>query len=155
MTRIKSIARNLYFNLLRRIADPIENRLNQRANEIEHNLNQRADKYERAVDMRLDERLEAQERRTDEYLLQNRVGIVERTDVMLQIFEQRLDQQRREIRALREALAARIEAAENSAPSNSSSDFEPQPALDVPEPNCAQSPAEPTPSFRKLAENAG
>ena len=157
MTRIKSIARNLYFDLLRKIADPIVRRLNQRANEIEHQLSQRADKYERAVDMRLDERLEAHERRTDEYLLQSRVGIVERTDVIFQIFEQRLDQQRREIQAIREALAARNDAAKNSARSNGSSELETQPAPSAPDVsalNDKQSPAERILSFRKLAENA-
>src|SRR5262245_23300906 len=102
---------------------------------MEHRLNERVDKY--------------------------RVEIVERTDVMLQIFEQRLDQQRREIRAMREALAAAAEAAKNSVQSNglSNSDAQPAPASpDISEPhgpNGDQSPAEQILSFRRLAENAG
>ncbi len=73
MGRIKAIARNLHFILIRKITDPMELRLNQRA-----------DRYERAVDDRIEERFKAM----DKY----RSGIIDRTDVMLQIFEQRLDQ---------------------------------------------------------------
>jgi SAM-dependent methyltransferase len=94
--------------------------------------------------------MEAQARRT--------VEIIDRTDVMLQIFEQRLDQQRREIQVMREALAVRDPAARNSAQSNSSFNSEAQPApgaADVSAPNGAQSPADQILSFRRLAENAG
>ena len=143
MSRIKSVARNLYFTLVRKITDPMELRLNQRA-----------DRYERAVDARIEERLGAQERRSDK----SRIEIIDRADLMLQIFEQRLDQQRREIRAMREALSARNDASKNSDQFNASSNSEAQPAPGAPEasaPNGKQSPAEQILSFRKLAEKAG
>src|SRR5262245_888399 len=160
MSRIRTIAHNLRLIFSSKIAVQM--------GEIEHRLNLRADGYENAIDMRFDERferlerrieerLEAHERRTDECMWKSRAGTVERTDLMLQIFEQRLDQQRREIRAMREALAAVAVAAKNSAQSNVSSGFETQPAPSapgVPEPNRDQSPAERIPSFRRLAENA-
>lgn len=147
-----SIAHNLRLILSRKIVDLIADQMGK--------IEQRADRYERAVDKRLDERLEAHELRTDKYLLQGRVGIIDRTDVMLQIFEQRLDQQRREIQALREALAGRDAAAKTSAESNGSSNFETQPASDAPAdsappaPNGKQSPADQIVSFRRLAEDA-
>jgi len=147
MSRVKSTARNLYFNLLRKITDPVELRLNQRA-----------DRYERAVDARIEERLEAHERRTDKYMLQSRIEITDRTDVMLQIFEQRLDQQRREIQAMRESLSARNDTAKNSDQFNGSSGFEDQAEHGAPEvsaPKGKQSPSEQILSFRRLAENAG
>jgi SAM-dependent methyltransferase len=90
--------------------------------------------------------------------IKSRIEIIDRTDVMLQIFEQRLDQQRREIQAMRESLAARNDAAKNSPQSNCSSNSEAQPshdAPDVPAPNGKQSPADQILSFRRLAENAG
>jgi SAM-dependent methyltransferase len=46
----------------------------------------------RGLDQRLDERLEAHELRTDQTLELNREGILDRTDLLLQVFEQRLDQ---------------------------------------------------------------
>jgi SAM-dependent methyltransferase len=139
MNRVKSIAQNLYQILLRKLTYPVE-----------HRLNQRADVYERAVDARIDERLVE----TSKY----RVEIIDRTDAILQIFEQRLDQQRREIQALREALAAHNDAAKNSARPDDSSGSETQPApgaSDVSAPNGKQSPAEQIISFRRLAEKAG
>jgi len=78
--------------------------------------------------------------------------------MILQIFEQRLEQQRRDILALREALAASNDSAKKSVPSNGSSDLEAQGvpgASDVSAPNGGQSPTEQILSFRKLAENAG
>ena len=113
-------------------------------------LNERADNYERAVDARIEERLEWANNHRDE--------IIDRTDLMLQIFEQRLDQQRREIQAMREALAVRDAAAKNSDQFIGSSNSEAQPAPGPPEasaPNGKQSPAEQILSFRKLAEKAG
>jgi hypothetical protein len=107
--------------------------------EIEHRLNKRSDRYERAIDDRIDERfesverrLEAHELRTDQYMSQRRVEIIDRADVMLQIFEQRLDQRRREIQALRETLAGRDAAAKPGAASNGSSSFEDQPSSGAP-----------------------
>ncbi|HEY9435126.1 MAG TPA: methyltransferase domain-containing protein [Blastocatellia bacterium] len=166
MGRITSIAHNLRLIFSRKLTD--------RIGETENRLIERADRYEKAVDLRLDERfeaverrlderletverrlderMEAHERRTDNYLLQSRVEIIDRADVMLQIFEQRLDRQRREIQAMREALAARDAGAKNS---DGSSDSEARPAPNVSAPNGAQSPADQILSFRRLAENAG
>lgn len=159
MGRITSIAHNLRLIFSRKLTDWIgetENRLNERADRYEKAVDLRLDErlgaYEKAVDLRLDERLEAHERRTDNYLLQSRVEIIDRADVMLQIFEQRLDRQRREIHAMREALAARDAGAKNS---DGSSDSEARPAPNVSAPNGAQSPADQILSFRRLAENAG
>lgn len=110
----------------------------------------KADERFETVERRLDERMESHERRTDRYLLDSRTDIVDRTDVMLQIFEQRLDRQRREIRALREELARRDGETAGSAPPLPTAET----AVDLktlPE----QPPAEQILSFRKLAENAG
>jgi SAM-dependent methyltransferase len=162
MGRITSIAHNLRLIFSHRISE-IENRLSERADRYERKVDLRLDERLEAVERRLDERLEtlerrldermeAHERRTDNYLLQSRVEIIDRADVMLQIFEQRLDRQRREIQATREALAARDAGAKNS---NGSSDSEARPAPNVSAPNGAQSPADQILSFRRLAENAG
>jgi SAM-dependent methyltransferase len=143
-----------------RIGERLDQRFDERARAIELRLDERFVKLERhtdkrfeAVEQRLDSRMEAHERRTDKYLLQSRTEIVDRTDVMLQIFEQRLDEQRREIRALRETLANRNDAAKNN--DNSHGSLNVAVAADVPPPNPEQSPAEQILSFRKMAENAG
>ncbi|HEY8461801.1 MAG TPA: class I SAM-dependent methyltransferase [Blastocatellia bacterium] len=146
MSQNTSFAHKLIYGLLRKLANPLVRRLQERL-----------DRYERTVDARLDERLEAHELRTDKYLLQSRVEIIERADLMLQIFEQRLDQQRREIQALREAVAA----AKTGATSKDPSGFESQTESGSPgvsaasAPNDKQSPADQIVSFRKLAEDAG
>ncbi len=75
---------------------------------IEERINFRADVYERAVDTRIDERLE----RHENLIRQMSVDIVERNDIMLQLFEERLDKQRREIRAIRQMM----DLATNSGP---------------------------------------
>src|SRR5215470_17829714 len=136
-------------------------RLDERIRSLDLGLDQRFEKLERhtdkrfeAIERRLDDRMEAHERRTDKYLLQSRLEIVERTDVMLQIFEQRLDQQRREIRAMREALERRNEAAKNGGQINAASNSAIA-SSDAPAPNDKQGPAEQILSFRKMAENAG
>src|SRR5262249_51185349 len=103
------------------------------------------------VEHRLDDRMEAHERRTDKYLLQSRTDIVDRTDVMLQIFEQRLDEQRREIRILREALAKSRKAA---AETNGQTDTTPEEPVDL-KTLAEQPPAQQIHSFRKLAESMG
>ncbi|MGH9837796.1 MAG: methyltransferase domain-containing protein [Blastocatellia bacterium] len=125
-------------------------RLDERFRQMELKTDERFDTVER----RLDERMETHERRTDKYMLQSRTDIVDRTDVMLQIFEQRLDQQRREVRALREALARQAgDGSETSVPQT-------QPVARAEEPvdlaNLAeQPPARQIQSFRKLAESMG
>jgi 2-polyprenyl-3-methyl-5-hydroxy-6-metoxy-1,4-benzoquinol methylase len=76
----------------------------------------------------------------------------------LQIFEQRLDQQRREIKAMRESLIARNEAPNNGTRSKGEPNFDAQPAHGAPDvsaPNGGQSPADQIISFRRLAEKAG
>jgi SAM-dependent methyltransferase len=75
--------------LLSLISRPAEDRLNRRANA-----------YEKAVDTRIDERLN----RHEDLIRHISVDMVERNDIMLQLFEERLDNQRREIRAIRRAL---------------------------------------------------
>src|SRR5262245_21076452 len=133
----------------------------ERARALDLRLDERFEKLERQTDKRfedverrLDGRMEAHERRTDKYLLQSRLEIVDRTDVILQIFEQRLDQQRREIRALREALEGRNEAAKNGGRVKAAAKSA-LAAPDAPAPNDKQAPAEQIISFRKMAENAG
>jgi SAM-dependent methyltransferase len=84
--------------------------------------------------------------------------VIDRTDAMLQIFEQRLDRQRREIKAMRESLAARNEAPNNGVRSKVEPNNDAQPAQGAPDvstPNGGQSPADQIISFRRLAENAG
>src|SRR5262245_43385673 len=140
--------------------------MDERTRSIDIGLDKRFEKLERHSDTRfenverqLDTRMEAHERRTDKYLLQSRVEIVDRTDLVLQIFEQRLDQQRREILALREALASRNDAPKSGDHSNGSAKPLPNSAANAPtNPSAAndqQTPAEQIVSFRKLAENAG
>jgi 2-polyprenyl-3-methyl-5-hydroxy-6-metoxy-1,4-benzoquinol methylase len=117
---------------------------------MEHRLNQRADNYERVVDARIEERIGA--------VINYRAEIIDRTDAMLQIFEQRLDQQRREIKAMRESLIARNEAPNNGTRSKGEPNFDAQPAHGAPDvsaPNGGQSPADQIISFRRLAEKAG
>ncbi|HKC85145.1 MAG TPA: hypothetical protein VKG02_04155, partial [Blastocatellia bacterium] len=133
-----------------------QSRLDERARSLDLRLDERFENLERqtdkrfeVVERRLDDRLEAHERRTDKYLLQSRLEIVDRTDVILQIFEQRLDQQRREIRAMREALEGRNEAAKNGGRINSASNSAIA-SPDPPAPNDKQAPAEQILSFRKM-----
>ena len=79
-----------------------DNRFDDRFARTERQLDERFERLEKLTD----ERLERHEKRTDANLKLNRADILDRTDVMLQMFEQRLDQQRREIRALREQLVS-------------------------------------------------
>ncbi len=125
-----------------------------RFDERTHALDLRADGRLNALDRHLDERfirlehttdtrLETHERRVDGKLKTNREDLVDRTDVMLQLFEQRLDEQRRALRHLREQLAANKQAPKSEAAT------EPLPDLkDV----LQEAPAEQVQSFRKLAE---
>lgn len=140
-----------------RLADSerrLDLRMDDRARALDQGLDQRFSQLEiktdqrfEVVERRLDERMESHERRTDKYMLQSRTDIVDRTDVMLQIFEQRLDQQRREIRAMRESLASQNgQRAQAIAPTESPVDL-----ANLSE----QPPAEQIQSFRKLAEGMG
>jgi SAM-dependent methyltransferase len=136
-----------------------ERRMDERSQALDLRLDDRfrqmelkSDERFETVERRLDSRLEAHERRTDKYMLQSRTDIVDRTDVMLQLFEQRLDEQRREIRALREALARQHANAETA----TSNGFDPEPPTPMNAANLAQQPpARQIQSFRKLAESLG
>lgn len=137
-----------------------DHRLDERARGMDLRLDERVRQMElksderfETIEHRLDDRLEAHERRTDKYMLQSRTDIVDRTDVMLQLFEQRLDQQRREIRALREALArgAGDASATRNAHAAASNHETPLDVANLAE----QPPARQIQSFRKLAESLG
>ena len=88
----------------------IDERFDERTREIDLRLDDRFASSEKRIDEkfvaqdhRLDERMERHERKTDAMIRQFSTDIVERNDVMLQLFEQRLDKQRRELKALRES----------------------------------------------------
>ena len=135
----------------------IDNRLDDRFSKVENQIDERFD----ALDRRVEERIETHERRTDRSLERNRVDIIDRTDVMLQILEQRLDKQRREVAALREQLAGGRSAERNSgAQRHSAQRAENSSNPGVPATGGAPPVAEPAPdqqiqSFRKLAESGG
>ena len=92
-------------------------RLDERFVAIEKNIDERFV----GLDHRLDERMERHERKSDAMIRQFSTDIVERNDVMLQLFEQRLDKQRRELKALRESSGPRIQSS-TSATSDESSE---------------------------------
>ncbi|HMV50395.1 MAG TPA: hypothetical protein PKD31_21825, partial [Blastocatellia bacterium] len=107
----------------------VEKHLDERVDNVERRMDDRFDEKVRAVDSRLDdrfvkielqiderfnvldtrvdERMQRHERKVDAMIRQFSLDIVERNDVMLQLFEQRLDKQRRE---LREIKAAKVSA---------------------------------------------
>ncbi len=114
-------------------------RADGRLNALDRHLDERFIRLERTADTRM----ETHERRVDGKLKGNREDLVDRTDVMLQLFEQRLDEQRRALRHLREQLAQRAQSPKEKAVT------EPLPELkDV----LQEAPAEQVQSFRKLAE---
>ncbi len=135
-------------------ARAIDDRLDDRFSKVEQQIDERFDLLEH----RMDERIEMHERRTDRSLERNRVDILDRTDVMLQILEQRLDKQRREVAALREMLADGGKAERNnggqppsSQPAESSSGGD-SPLNDGAQIVSEQAPDQQIRSFRKLAE---
>lgn len=101
----------------RRIEDRlvnVERRMDERFDEktraVDSRLDDRFAKIERGIDERfgvldgrMDQRMERHERKVDAMIRQFSLDIVERNDVMLQLFEQRLDKQRRELREIRNA----------------------------------------------------
>jgi SAM-dependent methyltransferase len=100
-----------------------ETRFDERARAAEALAEQRMDNLERRADERFvrlekntDIRMETHERRVDAKLKANRDDLVDRTDVMLQLFEQRLDQQRRALRALHATQPALTDAADSITP---------------------------------------
>ena len=115
-------------------------------------MDRRIDERFNALEKRTDERVEMHERRTDQSLEHNRVDIIDRTDLLLQILEQRLDRQRREIRSLRRAEATPEEKA-GQAPESAAAE---QAAPLAPDLQLDQlSPVEQIQSFRKMAESHG
>ena len=66
-----------------------------RVDDRQAGIDRRIDDRFRGLDLRMDERMEAHELRTDRTLELNREGIIDRTDLMLQVFEQRLDRFRK------------------------------------------------------------
>jgi hypothetical protein len=107
----------------------IDGRFDERGREIDLRLDDRfattearIDEKFTAQDHRLDERMERHERKTDAMIRQFSTDIVERNDVMLQLFEQRLDKQRRELKAIRESGQPKTEAADSTGEDNSDED---------------------------------
>ena len=68
-----------------------------RVDDRQAGIDRRIDDRFRGLDLRMDERMEAHELRTDRTLELNREGIIDRTDLMLQVFEQRLDRFRKQL----------------------------------------------------------
>jgi SAM-dependent methyltransferase len=134
--------------LLAELLHTYEARFDERARAAEMLTEQRMSNLERRADERFvrlekntDARLETHERSVDAKLKANREDLVDRTDVMLQLFEQRLDQQRRALRALHASQPAPADAAPAVTP--------------LPELNAVLQESAPTAqiqSFRKLAE---
>lgn len=92
-------------------AQMLDHRFDSRAAATDARLDERLAAIDRYIDQRFntleqrtDDRMEAHERLIDGKLHNNRQDIVDRTDLLLQVFEQRLDKQRRELRELRESL---------------------------------------------------
>lgn len=77
----------------------VDNRLDDRLGKIERQIDERFN----VLDKRVDDRMQRHERKVDAMIRQFSLDIVERNDIMLQIFEQRLDKQRRELRELKES----------------------------------------------------
>jgi SAM-dependent methyltransferase len=146
-----------------KLAKTLDQRFDKRVRAADNRFDDRFARTERQIDerfqtleQRLDERMETHEKRTDYNLKLNRADIIERADVMLQIFEQRLDQQRRELKALRQQLAQLqgTTPAENQAESIAETNG--QLATIDPKQILAESePAQQVQSFRKLAQASG
>lgn len=107
----------------------INERFNERAREIDLRLDDRFVRTEKQIDEkfiaqdhRLDDRMERHERKVDAMIRQFSTDIVERNDVMLQLFEQRLDKQRRELKALRESATPKSETTSNGEEASESAD---------------------------------
>lgn len=143
-------------------------RLDERLAAIDRYIDQRFN----ALEQRTDDRMEAHERLVDSKLHNNRQDIVDRTDLLLQVFEQRLDKLRRELNRLRAAHTNSPASASSSASSSGSNSQSSNPPIT--EPLSAAVPAEVTGngagavpmideqspqmqllSFRKLAGSSG
>ena len=136
-------------------AKTLDNRFDKRVRALDLRVDDRLAQIERHIDdrfntleRRTDARLETHERTVDGKLHQRSEDIVDRTDIMLQMFDQRLDQMRRELHALREVIAKyqalvaatpphhQSDATAHTTNGHTSSDTKPQTS----------------PGFRKLAE---
>jgi SAM-dependent methyltransferase len=96
-------------------AQMLDNRFDSRAAAADARLDERLAAIDRYIDQRFnaleertDQRMEAHERLVDGKLHHNRQDIVDRTDLLLQVFEQRLDKQRRDLNKLGESLRASV-----------------------------------------------
>lgn len=88
----------------------LDARFEERSRVTDNRLDDRFAKTDRQIDERFglldrrtDERMERHERKTDAMIRQFSNDIVERNDVMLQLFEQRLDKQRRDLKQVQES----------------------------------------------------
>ncbi len=148
-------------------AKSLDKRFDARARALDLRLDDRLAHMERRIDQRYttleqrtDERLEAHERKVDAKIHQTSQDIVDRTDLMLQIFEQRLDQLRRQLRALPQSLPAAPAASESRDTSQTKADSQPPTLSAVIGSGSGAAAALATEahaqlqSFRKLAESA-
>jgi SAM-dependent methyltransferase len=99
---------------LKHVESRVDQRFEERARSVDGRLDDRFAKIERhfderfdALEERSDDRMEQHERKVDSMIRQMSTDIVERNDVMLQIFDNRLDKQRREMRQIRQNLEIR------------------------------------------------
>ena len=104
-------------------AKMLDNRFDSRAASTDARVDERLGGMDRHIDQRFhtleqrtDQRMEAHERLVDGKLHSNRQDIVDRTDLLLQVFEQRLDTQRRNLNSLRESVASTVPAAPSAKP---------------------------------------
>lgn len=139
----------------------LESQFTERARQVDGRVDDRLSKVERHLDERFtgierrtDERIESHEKRTDQSLERNRVDILDRTDIMLQILEQRLDRHRREVAQLHEQISHLRGGKTGRKSSNrQASESEDEPV--EPEQVFRQQPDEQIRSFRKLAASTG
>ncbi|MBK8315770.1 MAG: methyltransferase domain-containing protein [Acidobacteria bacterium] len=150
---------------LKHVESRVDQRFEERARSVDSRLDDRFAKIERhfderfdALEERSDDRMEQHERKVDSMIRQMSTDIVERNDVMLQIFDNRLDKQRREMRQIRQNLEIR----EHHTPSDPSEKNEPDQEESSEEGEAANdstssentSPSHQIHSFRKLANAA-
>ncbi len=105
----------------------LDHRFDSRAASTDARVDERVAGMDRHIDQRFqtleeraDARIEAHERLVDGKLHHNRQDIVDRTDLLLQVFEQRLDTQRRKLNSLRETSASAPLANPKTSPQKSS-----------------------------------
>ncbi len=128
----------------------LDKRFEERARGVDNRLDDRFARIEKQIDERFnadeeraDQRMERHERKIDATIRRMSNDIVERNDLMLQIFEQRLDNQRRELQDLRSSPSS-LQAEETA---NEKSDDETERTS-----NNGAASQQQLISFRKLAE---